>query len=150
MTFISPDKAPFFNRNVLIFFLFLKICCVYSLEALHRCASNKHPQLFLGEICLGWGFMAQSTQWGHVEGSQFAWPHFYGQAQSSKWLTSTVHTLSPKSDNCLSWISGRERMTIENISWSVSKKECCWPGRGRTHILLITRTRHQGRLFMEK
>ena len=34
-----------------------------------------------------------------------------GQALSSKWLTSIVHILSPETDNCLSWISGRERMT---------------------------------------
>ena len=31
-----------------------------------------------------------------------------------------MHILSPATDNCPSWISGRERMTIENISWSVS------------------------------
>ena len=43
---------------------------------------------------------------------------FSGQAWSSKLLTSTVHILSPETDNCPSWISGRERMTLENISWS--------------------------------
>ena len=41
-----------------------------------------------------------------------------------------MHILSPKTDNCPSWISGRERMTVENISWSVSTKECCRPRRG--------------------
>ena len=51
---------------------------------------------------------------------------FTGQALSSKRLTSIVHILSPETDNCLSWISGRERMAIENISWSISTKECCW------------------------
>ena len=44
-------------------------------------------------------------------------------------LTSIVHILLP-TDNCSSWISGRERMTIENISWSISTKECCRPRRG--------------------
>ena len=29
-----------------------------------------------------------------------------------------------------SWISGRERMTVENISRSISMKECCWLQRG--------------------
>ena len=29
------------------------------------------------------------------------------------------------SPHCPSWISSRERMTIENISWSISTKECC-------------------------
>ena len=55
---------------------------------------------------------------------------FTGQALSSKRLTSIVHILSPETDNCPSWISGRERMTVENISWSISKKECCRPRRG--------------------
>ena len=55
---------------------------------------------------------------------------FTGQAQSSKRLTSIVHILLPETDNCPSWISGRERMTVENISWSISTKECCQPRRG--------------------
>ena len=41
-----------------------------------------------------------------------------------------MHILSPETDNCPSWISGRERMTGENISWSISTKECCRPQRG--------------------
>ena len=41
-----------------------------------------------------------------------------------------MHILSPETDNCPSWISGRERMTIENISWSISTKECCRPRWG--------------------
>ena len=36
-----------------------------------------------------------------------------------------MHILSPETDNCPSWISGRERLTIENISRSISTKECC-------------------------
>ena len=52
---------------------------------------------------------------------------FTGQAKSSKRLTSIVHILSPETDKCPSWISGRERMTLENISWSISTKECCRP-----------------------
>ena len=55
---------------------------------------------------------------------------FTGQALPSKRLTSIVHILSPETDNCPSWISGRERMTVENISWSISMKECCRPRRG--------------------
>ena len=55
---------------------------------------------------------------------------FTGQALSSKRLTSTVHILSPETDNCPSWISDRERMTVENISQSISTKGCCRPRRG--------------------
>ena len=53
-----------------------------------------------------------------------------GQALSSKRLTNIVPIPLPETDNCPSWISGRERMTIENISWSISTKECCRPPRG--------------------
>ena len=43
-----------------------------------------------------------------------------------------------------SWISRRERNTVEYISWSISAKECSRPGGGRIHNLLITsRTRIQ-------
>ena len=62
---------------------------------------------------------------------------FTGQAKSSKRLTSIVHILSPETDNCPSWISGRERITVENISWSISTKECCRPRRGWTRDLLV-------------
>ena len=55
---------------------------------------------------------------------------FTGHALSSKRLTSIAHILSPETDNCPSWISGRERMTVKNISWSISTKECCRPWRG--------------------
>ena len=41
-----------------------------------------------------------------------------------------MHILSPETDNCPSWISRRERMTVENISWSISTKECCRPRQG--------------------
>ena len=53
-----------------------------------------------------------------------------GVMSSAKRLTSIMHILLPETDNCHSWISGRERMTVENISWSVSTKECCRPWRG--------------------
>ena len=38
-----------------------------------------------------------------------------------------MHILSPETDNCPSWIRGMERMTVENISWSISTKvDGCW------------------------
>ena len=33
--------------------------------------------------------------------------------------------LSPETGNCPSWISRKERMAVEHISWSISTKECC-------------------------
>ena len=68
-------------------------------------------------------------------GSWWAWSVYLttrllGRLSPHKQLTSIVHILSPETDNCPSWISGRERMTVENISWSISTKECCRPRRG--------------------
>ena len=53
LTDISPDKTLFFNRKVLIFFLFLheNIGCGYSLEAPHWGSSNEYLDIcFHGEI----------------------------------------------------------------------------------------------------
>ena len=47
---------------------------------------------------------------------------FTGLAKFSKRLTSIVHILSPETDNCPSWISGRERMTVENIHGQSPRK----------------------------
>ena len=44
-----------------------------------------------------------------------------------------MQILSPKTVNCPSWIKRKEKMTVENISWSISTKECCRPRRGWTH-----------------
>ena len=33
--------------------------------------------------------------------------------------------LLPETDNCPSWIIGKGRMTVENISWSISMEKCC-------------------------
>ena len=49
-----------------------------------------------------------------------------------------MQVLSPETDNCPSLISGRESLTVENISRSNSTKECIRPGGGRTRNLLIT------------
>ena len=57
---------------------------------------------------------------------------FTGQAKSSKRLISFEHIHSPETDNFPSWISRRERVTVENISWSVSTKECSQTGRDQT------------------
>ena len=43
-----------------------------------------------------------------------------------------------KTDSCPSWISGRERMIVENISWSISRKNVAGPGRDPNSNLLIT------------
>ena len=62
-----------------------------------------------------------------------------------------MHILSPETYNCPSWISGRERIIIKNISWSISMKNVAGPSRDQSSGLLITsQTRiwlsYQGRL----
>ena len=68
----------------------------------------------------------------------------------TKRLTSIVNILSPETDNCPSWISGRERMTVENIHDQTPWKNIADLGGGRTRDLLVSsRTRihlsHRGR-----
>ena len=53
-----------------------------------------------------------------------------GRLSPQSGLTSIVHILSPQTDNCPSWISRMERMTVENISWSIATKEGCRTWRG--------------------
>ena len=36
-----------------------------------------------------------------------------------------MHILLSVTDKCPTWISGRERMAVEIISWQISLKECC-------------------------
>ena len=50
-----------------------------------------------------------------------------------------VHILLPETNICPSWISGRERMTVENISRSISMKESC-----RTQWVTCIRLSHRG------
>ena len=45
---------------------------------------------------------------------------------------------SKQLSNCPSWISGRERMTIENYHDQISTKECCRPGKRPASNLLAT------------
>ena len=53
-------------------------------------------------------------------------------------ITIIMHILSPEMDKCPSWISRRERVTVDkHTSWSSSMKECCQPGRCSTGNLLI-------------
>ena len=81
-----------------------------------------------GFVCVE---VLQPSQPNGVMSSTVSIPNhtFTGQALSSKQLTSFVHILLPETDNCPSWISRNERMTVENVAWS-STKECCRPRRG--------------------
>ena len=64
---------------------------------------------------------------------------FTWQAESSKRLTSELCTfLHQKLTTALLESAKAERITVENISWLISTKECCRPGEVRTRNLLIT------------
>ena len=80
-----------------------------------------------------------------------------GRLSPLKWLTSIMHILSPENDNCPSWIRGRDRMTVENISWSNLHERMLPTRRDRTSNLLITsrtciQLSHRGQqyVFVEK
>ena len=73
------------------------------------------------------------NSYGH--GGTVSWPNhtFPVQAYNYQAVNQySVPILSPVTDNCPSWISRRERMTVEKISWSVSTKEWCQPGASNT------------------
>ena len=99
--------------QILVLFTSLTLWTYYSLHCL--------PQQFLNTST---GFVCVEVLWpsqpNGVMSSVVNLPNhtFTGQ-----------HIFLPETDNCPSWISGRERMTVENISWSISTKECCWPRR---------------------
>ena len=95
------------------------------METPKRLNEKKKRALVCGEVL-------RPSQPNGVMSSAVSLPNhtFTGQTKSSKQFTSIVHILSPETDNCPSWISGRERMTVENISWSIFTKECCRPRRG--------------------
>ena len=54
-----------------------------------------------------------------------------------------MHILSPETDNCPSWISGRERMTVEKVHDQSPRKNVADLGGGWTRDLLVSsRTAH--------
>ena len=55
---------------------------------------------------------------------------FSGLASSLSGLPVSVSILLPETDNCPSWLSWRERMTVKNISWSISMTKCCLTQKG--------------------
>ena len=101
---------------------------------------------------LSWCFIAQSTHKSHVKQVRLSKHTFFGQALSSKCLTNICALLSQETNNCPSWISGRERMTIKIFHDQSPWKNVVRPGRDRTHNLLITSQTciwlsHKGRLL---
>ena len=94
--------------------------------------SKKHQVHFVTRPWFVYVEVLRPSQPNGVMSSPASLPNhtFTGQAYSSKRLTNIVHILLPETDNCPSWISGRERMTVENISWSISMKKCCRPRQG--------------------
>ena len=67
---------------------------------------------------------------------------FTGQTYSSKWLTSIVHILSPETDNCPSWISRRERITVEIFHDQSPGKNVADLGGGWTRDLVSSQPAH--------
>ena len=94
------------------------VCRVHSLFPV--CAVNDLLQVYClspVSVCVE---VLRPSQPNGVMSSVVSLPNhiFTGRAWSSKRLNSIVYILSPETDNSPSWISRRERMTVENISWS--------------------------------
>ena len=59
MHIIAPYKALFFTENVWLFF--------FLISSLHKSIVGGYRPVRVFVLC--WGFMAQSTQWGHLVGT---------------------------------------------------------------------------------
>ena len=109
--------------------------CARILE-FHASIMNNKPIVELSPFFILWHFVFVLRFFGPVNPmgpccarSVYLTTLLQGRLSRLRRLTSIVHILSPETDNCPSWISGREKMTVENISWSVSTKEFCRPRR---------------------
>ena len=94
----APDKAFFFRKKLLLFFLFLrKNSYLWSLWHQYYVTGGSNTSI-LG-VCVE---VLRSSQPNGVMSSAVSLPNhtFTGQAKSSKRLTSNVHILSPETDNC--------------------------------------------------
>ena len=78
-------------------------------------------------LLLSFYLSSMVNSYGHV--GMVSLPHhtFPGQAYTCTLAVNqySVHILSQVTDNFPSWISGRERMIVEKISWSIATKEWC-------------------------
>ena len=70
---------------------------------------------------LCWCFTSFRNISGHFGHGQLTYPHC-SWASFLAVYQYLVHILSPVTDNCPSWISGRERTDVEIISWPISTK----------------------------
>ena len=103
-------------------------------------------------------------------GSVYLTTLFLGRLCPLSDLPVLVHILSPEINNCPLWISGKESMTAENISWSISMKKCSqtqqgsnpWPPhyqmdmhlteplRSAYNWLIKVQVKQTGKLFSDK
>ena len=70
---------------------------------------------------LVWNLTMQSTLLRSCRAAQFTTLFLDRLNPLSSWPV-LVHILWPETDNCFSWICGREIMTKKNISWSIPKQ----------------------------
>ena len=93
-------------------------------------------------FCLCWGFTAQSTQWGHVERSQFTWPHVYW-ASLVLWVFNQYCAHSFTRNWQLPLLNQRKREWPQKIFHDQSPwKNIADLGGGWTHDLLVSSRTH--------
>ena len=92
---------------------------------LHHCCRTVFEQLCLclqriPQTKVYYADVLRSSQPNGVMSSAVRLPnHSFFWTDLVLWsVTSMEHILSPETDSCPSWISGREKITIECISWS--------------------------------
>ena len=71
--------------------------------------------------------------YSHFECGQLTYPHCSWASFLGSLPVHVLSAHSPVTDNCSSWISGRERMAVEVFSWQISTKECFAGCEDRTH-----------------
>ena len=118
---LRATVKPSYMPNSLMMNRLLKRFCVFVAVSMPYLSVNLFVLRFYGPVNPMGSCRARSV---------YLATRLLGRLSPLSRLTSIVHILSPETDNCPSWISGRERMTVENISWSISTKECCRPRRG--------------------
>ena len=88
--------------------------------------SLKVPSKTIADVgCFGVWWLRQ-FYYSHVQPVSLPNHTFMGRLSPVSGYPVLMYIISPETDNCPSWDSGRERLTAENIWWSFSTKECCW------------------------
>ena len=120
----SKDADSMANKDCT---LLIKVCTVCQDQLSHNMTKQTKWVCALRRLRSAWA-SDQSNQ-------SLRCPHEESLGLSLRW----AHSHFVGFDNCSTWISSRERMAIEMISWPMSTKECFAGPEDRTCNRLNTR-----------